>query len=117
MTSLIWTGVALLTMAAAAVSVPPDANVSIKTFKFRPDTIVVRASVAVIWTNEDEIDHTVTADSTSPGAQRVKLDGLLRGKGATYRASFTRPGVYAYHCERHQFMRGVVRVTSSGDTP
>ena len=116
MTNLIWTGMALLTLATAAISAPrADATVSIKTFKFRPDTVLVRTGVAVTWTNDDEIEHTVTSDSAGPS--RAKLDGALNGKGATYRASFTKPGVYAYHCDRHQFMRGVVRVTSPGEQP
>ena len=110
MPSHIWTGAAALALALASSAPERHASVSIKTFKFRPDTVVVRAGTAVTWANEDEIEHTVSAPGT--------LDGFLKGKGTTYRATFTKPGVYAYHCERHQFMQGVVRVTSrSGDSP
>ena len=92
-----------------AFSSTPEASASIRTFKFRPDTLVVAAGTQVTWTNMDEIEHTVTADSAA-----LKIDGALAGKGATFRAAFPKAGSYAYHCDRHQFMHGVVRVTSPG---
>lgn len=114
MTGLQWITLSLVIAAAAALK-QPSATVSVKLFKFRPETLVVGAGVPVTWSNGDEIEHTVTADSSSVAAVWTKLDGLLSAKGATYRTSITKPGVYAYHCERHSFMRGVVRVTSPGE--
>lgn len=95
---------------------PTDAAVSVKTFKFRPDTVVVRAGAAVSWTNEDEIEHTVTADSAGGGPPALRFDGTLATKSKSLRVAFPKPGVYAYHCARHTFMTGVVRVTTSGAT-
>jgi plastocyanin len=115
MTSLGSTTVTLLLCGAAAMAAAPPRTVSIKTFKFRPDTLVVQVGDSVNWTNEDEIEHTVTSDSAT--RRGLSLDGVLKVKGASYRTSFTSPGTYPYHCDRHQFMRGVVRVTSPGEQP
>ena len=93
----------------------PARTVAIKTFKFRPDTVVVQAGDSVAWMNEDEIEHTVTADSAPP--VRARFNGSMPGRGASYGVRFAQPGVYPYHCERHAFMRGVIRVTSTGEHP
>ena len=90
---------------------PAPSAVGVRTFKFRPDTLVVPIGATVRWTNEDEIEHTVTAD----GARRGGPRGVLAGKSASYAVRFGSPGDYPYFCARHEFMRGVVRVTSTGD--
>ena len=88
---------------------------TIKTFKFRPDTLVVQAGDSVVWTNEDDIAHTVTSDSSVIAGGR--FDRALDARGARAAIRFTQAGIYPYHCDRHAFMRGVVRVTSTGAHP
>src|SRR5262245_2024948 len=90
------------------------ATVEIRTFRFRPDTLVVPAGAAVVWTNADEIEHTVTSDSAAH--MRLTMNGTLRTRGATYEARFVAPGDYPYFCQRHAFMRGVVHVTTTGES-
>lgn len=107
-------GTAVFVAAWVAPAATDDPRVIVKAFKFRPDTLAVAVGDSVTWANDDEIEHTVTSDSTT---SRLALDGLLVGKGTRYRVAFRRPGTYAYHCERHQFMTGVLKVTSSGDKP
>ena len=63
----------------------------------------------VVWTNQDEIKHTVTGGT--PGQPDGRFSMPLAGKGATASRQFTEPGVYRYFCERHQNMRGEIRVT------
>lgn len=91
----------------------PAAAIAVKTFTFAPRELVVPIGTTVTWTNADEIEHTVTAGA--PEAPAPVFDGTLAGKGAIWRRTFTKPGTYAYHCARHQFMRGTVRVTPTGE--
>lgn len=94
----------------------PAVEVLVRTFAFRPDTLRIRTGTTVTWTNGDEIEHTVTADSS--GSSRVAsepLRGSLGGKDATYSFTFAKPGTYAYFCLRHRFMRGIIHVSSTGE--
>ncbi len=99
----------------AGISVAPrvrDTAVVIHTFGFRPKQLEVRVGTRVVWTNDDEVEHTVTAvaDSGAP-----LFSGVLSGKGKTFNLTFDRAGTFAYQCTRHTFMRGEIRVTSKGD--
>jgi plastocyanin len=85
-----------------------EAAVAIKTFQFTPSPLAVRAGTTVVWTNQDEIRHTVTSGSPAAGAAR--FGSALADKGALYRFTFTERGRYPYFCERHPGMRGEVQV-------
>lgn len=77
-----------------------DATVTVETFQFRPDPIVVDAGTAITFVNNDAIDHTVTAgtrDNPTPQA----FDGQLPQKGATFELTLDEPGTYDYFCEIH----------------
>jgi len=84
------------------------AAATIRTFQFQPKTIAVQAGTTVTWTNEDNIDHTVTGGT--PDAPRMDFDSGGFGKGRSFSATFDRPGDYAYFCAKHKSMRGTVRV-------
>jgi plastocyanin len=90
-----------------------DTTVAIGTFQFRPRTLSVPVGSTIKWMNGDEIEHTVTAgvpDTASGG-----FNGILATQGATFTRVFDRPGTYTYFCDRHHFMRGEIRVTSTGE--
>ena len=93
---------------AAHTAAGTDAVVSIRTFQFAPDTLRVTAGTRVVWTNADDIEHTVT--SGTPDARDDRFDGVVPRRGATYSAVFEKPGTYRYFCERHRFMNGTVIV-------
>ncbi len=84
-----------------------EGAVTIKLFQYRPGTLTVRAGTRVVWTNGDEIEHTVTAGTPE---QHGRFAAKLDGKGASTSVTFGEPGVYPYFCERHQHMRGEIRV-------
>jgi plastocyanin len=65
-----------------------------------------------MWTNADDITHTVT--SGAPDSLDHRFDGALEQSGAAWSYTFASPGTYPYHCARHPFMRGVVRVLPKG---
>jgi plastocyanin len=99
-----------------AVSLKPKSDnrptVAVRTFAFRPARLDVKAETAVVWTNEDEIEHTVTAGT--PEATDSLFHLVLSQKGANAAFTFEKPGTYAYHCARHPFMRGEIHVTLKG---
>ncbi|HEX5521465.1 MAG TPA: cupredoxin family copper-binding protein [Longimicrobiaceae bacterium] len=76
---------------------------SIYRYSFVEERIVVPAGTTVEWTNGDAVVHTVSADDASFNSGAI-------APGGTWRATFTRPGTYAYHCGPHAFMKGVVIV-------
>jgi plastocyanin len=102
--ALTWAGL----MAAAVNASAGDAEVAVRLFQFQPGEAAIKAGTRVVWTNQDDIKHTVTAGT--PGQQDGRFHIALPGKGATASHRFTEPGVYRYFCERHQNMRGEIRV-------
>lgn len=94
------------TMQVAAAGTTEAAT--IKTFQFQPKAIEIRAGATVTWTNDDNIDHTVT--SGTPDAPVGNFDSGGFGKGQSFSAVFHTPGEYAYFCAKHESMRGMVKV-------
>jgi len=93
---------------AAATAADAASGVDVQLFKFRPGAIAVKSGERVTWTNQDDIEHTVTTGV--PDRPDGRFDFRLSGKGTTASAEFPAPGTYAYFCRRHQHMRGEVKV-------
>ena len=90
-----------------------DTTVAVTTFQFRPTSLVAPVGTRVVWTNGDEIEHTITAGV--PDSASGAFNGSVKAIGATFSHTFTRAGTYSYFCERHHFMRGEIRVTPTGE--
>jgi plastocyanin len=88
---------------AAADGTLPERDVTMPGKVFVPGTIDVLTGTTVTWRNGDRITHTVTAEDDSFDS------GFIRAGSAFVRA-FPKPGIYAYHCSIHKFMKGSVRV-------
>jgi plastocyanin len=82
--------------------------VLIQLFQYQPNPVEVQVGTRVTWTNNDDIDHTVTSGTSDN--QDGKFDGRLSGKGTTFSATLTQAGTHTYFCARHPFMRGEIRV-------
>ena len=75
----------------------------VKSYRFDPETIEIRAGKTVTWTNEDNFTHTVQVE----GEGDHKL-----GKGESVSITFDRAGTYEYVCTLHSHdMKGKVIVT------
>jgi plastocyanin len=85
--------------------VEPDMADAMK-WGFAPQVIDVKVGDTVVWHNTGSLQHSVTGDSGS-------FDSGLLSPGTT----FDSPGVFAYHCTPHPWMKGAVRVTSDGAAP
>jgi plastocyanin len=76
---------------------------TVQDFNFSPATLELRAGTTVTWTNEGQMVHTVTAEDGSFDSGEIQ-------PGERRSITFSRPGIYAYHCTPHPFMKGRVVV-------
>ena len=98
---------------AALATIPPPKpqaptnaggpNVSIENFNFISASLTVTAGTTVVWTNNDDVQHTVTASDNSFSSQALDTNGQF-----TY--TFNTPGTYSYFCAIHPFMTARVIV-------
>ena len=93
------------TLSAAANHQPSEANADVKidNFSFGPQTLTVSVGTTVVWTNRDDIPHTV-----------VSADGVFKSKvrdtDEKFSYTFTKAGTYPYFCSVHPKMTGKVVV-------
>ena len=74
----------------------------VKSYRFDPKVIEIRAGDTVTWTNEDNFTHTVQVD----GEEDHEV-----GQGESVSITFDTPGAYHYVCTLHrQDMDGEVIV-------
>ncbi|WP_245689032.1 cupredoxin domain-containing protein [Thermoleophilum album] len=85
-----------------------SAGVTIHNFAFSPANVTIRVGESVTWTNTDSVVH-------NAAGQGFRIPLLQKGRSASF--TFTRPGVYRYHCEPHPFMRGTVTVLAAAASP
>jgi plastocyanin len=88
---------------ARARARPATVTVVLRNTTFVPGRVQITAGTTVIWRNDDQLIHTVTANDKS-------FDSGLMQPGKTYRRTFDKPGQYPYYCLPHPFMKGVVVV-------
>jgi len=70
---------------------------------FGPNRIEIAAGSSIVWTNNDPLVHTVTADDGSFDSREIE-------PGKTWSRTFTQPGEYAVHCTPHPFMKAIIVV-------
>jgi plastocyanin len=101
--------VSLVALQQGSQQSPPTVRVELRTFQFAPGTLRVSLGSKVVWINEDEIEHTVSAGT--PSERDPAFNAVLSGKGKTTERTFDRPGTFTFFCDRHQFMRGTITIT------
>ena len=92
-----WTGTAKSDDAKPAVTI---AN-----YAYSPSPITVTAGQTVRFTNNDDVQHTVTD-------QNGTFDSGSLDANKSWSYKFDKPGTYAYYCRVHPSMKGTVVVTS-----
>jgi len=82
---------------------PKPIEIRIDNFTFAPQITTVAAGTIVVWTNGDDIPHTV-----------VSTDKMFKSKaldtGDAFSFQFTKPGKYPYYCSIHPEMTGEIDV-------
>ena len=92
---------------SSATSIGTATNVvTIKDYMFTPATVKVKVGTKVTWTNQDAVNHTITADTNSTDAP----SSMDIAKGKSYTFTFNKAGTYTYHCFPHPYMHGTVIV-------
>jgi plastocyanin len=89
--------------AAGADTNPSGTEVKIDNFSFTPQEIKVKAGTTVIWTNRDDIPHTVTSTDLVFKSKTLDTDDK-------FTTTFSKPGTYPYFCSIHPKMTGKVIV-------
>jgi plastocyanin len=93
---------------ASSSSAPPSAagtTITIKDFVFSPTPLNAKVGDTVTVTNQDDADHELKANDGSFDAGRF-------AKGSkTF--TVTKAGTFAYHCDVHDYMTGVIQVSGS----
>jgi len=91
----------LLASASTATSAEQEApTVAAVNIAFDPPTLTASSGTTVTWTNQDPVQHTVTADD---GA----FDSGLLGQDEVFSRTFDTPGAYAYYCVPHGAAGGI----------
>ena len=90
---------------AAHVSIEAGAGTNVSSIGYSPDTITIVIGVnnTVVWVNDDNMPHTVTATNKL-------FDSGNMNPGDTFSYTFTSPGTYTYGCSYHPWMKGTVIV-------
>ncbi len=98
------TMMALFALAPATVVRAEEHKVEITERKFKPAKIKVKKGDTVVWTNNGEGDHTVTAKDESFESGKIAV-------GEKFEHKFEEAGKFEYVCDYHPRMKGVVEVT------
>ncbi len=77
----------------------PALTVHMRGSAFDPQSATITVGQTVLFVNDDEITHNVTADNFKSG-------DLQAGKGWRYK--FDRAGTYKYVCTYHSWMKGEI---------
>ena len=93
----------MLTVIGAARA--EDAVVTIDNFTFTPATLTVAPDTRVVWTNRDDIPHTVVSALSPPLFKSKALD-----TDGSFSMVFDKPGTYGYFCGLHPHMQGAIVV-------
>ena len=78
-------------------------SIAIENFNFVSADLTVPVGSTVVWTNHDDVEHTVTASDNSFSSPSIPTDGQ-------FSHTFPTPGTYAYFCAIHPFMTARVTV-------
>ncbi len=82
---------------------PPNIEVAIAGFAFKPATLNILVGTTVVWHNNDVASHTVTARDKSFDSGGLSKDG-------TFSFTFKQKGTFEYYCQIHPQMKGEIVV-------
>lgn len=87
-------------------------TVAIKSLKFDPKKLEVRAGDSVVWANESKTKHTATSDDDGKTFDSGEIEPDRSSKPVT----FEREGEFRYHCKVHgKSMSGTIVVKAKAN--
>ena len=87
----------------AEVGASTRVEVAIENYAYQPDPITVSAGTTVIWTNRDEVGHTVVSNDKLFSSPELAANDR-------FEYTFKKPGTFPYFCSLHPEMKGKVIV-------
>ncbi len=93
------------TQKTATIEAKPfdGSSISIVEFTFQPQNVTIKKGDTLVWTNNDQMAHTVTSTDKS-------VDSGDIASGKTFSFTFTKAGKFTYNCKYHPSMQGTVTV-------
>ncbi len=82
-----------------------EITVAIRDYAFVPDKVAIHPGDTVVWTNRDQVPHTVTALGGAFASGAI-------APGASFRYRFPAAGRYSYRCSLHPEMQASVVVSA-----
>jgi plastocyanin len=76
---------------------------AVEDFLFRPGRLDIAAGTTIVWTNDGQVEHTISAEDGSFDSGPIE-------PGERRSLTFSRAGTFPFHCTPHPFMRGVIVV-------
>lgn len=80
-----------------------ESSVVIENYAYTPQSVTVKAGTKLVFTNNDAVGHTATADDGT-------FDTGVIQPGQTEEVTLNTPGTYTYHCTLHPNMTGTIVV-------
>jgi plastocyanin len=78
-------------------------SATVQDFLFQPARLEIASGTTIVWTNDGQVMHTVSAEDRSFDSGSIE-------PGRRRSITFSRPGSFTFHCTPHPFMRGVIVV-------
>jgi len=97
------TGAATVQATSVVAADPAHPQVGIDNFNFSPKSLIVPVGATVMWTNHDDVPHTVTSRDKKFTSQAIDTD-------EHFSFTFAAPGTYAYFCAIHPIMTAEIVV-------
>lgn len=94
-------GVSSKQMTSAKQAKANVVEVKIDNFSFAPQDVTVRVGTTVVWTNRDDIPHTVVSTENAFKSKVMDTD-------EKFSFTFMKAGTYPYFCSIHPKMTGKV---------
>jgi plastocyanin len=94
----------LASICLAQPAQPARKAVTIKDMAFNPASVQVKVGDTVVWTNNDDRDHTVISRNGAFKSDNIK-------PGGSFSFHFTKAGTFPYGCTYHPRMAGTVVVS------
>jgi plastocyanin len=88
---------------AAVQNKAASVAVSIENYSFTPDPITIAAGTTVVWTNHDEVIHSVVSSDHLFASPDLEAN-------QQFAFTFKKAGTYPYFCSTHPEMKGRVIV-------
>lgn len=87
----------------ASAAPKSGAEITIDNFSFSPTTLTVKTGTQIVWTNRDDVPHTIVSED-----HQFKSKALDTDEKFTFTAM--QPGTYTYFCSIHPKMTAKVVV-------